>query len=539
MTGQGRQLWRAPALAPTAAGGGAALAFSLYAATLAPGLTWANFGADGGELLAAAVVNGVPHPPGYPLYTLLLQAWLWLLEALGIGENLAWRGNLFSAVWAAVSAGFTFLAADRLAQRLLFPRQPGSALLFALTVTLAWSTAPLLWGQALITEVYTLHAALVSFLAWVLIRRPVPTPLGHGLLLGLGMGLGVAHHFTLLLLGPALLYWLWQDRAAWGGETAQDAGRLLAGMALGGVGPLLLYLRLPLVAAHLPPVNWGYPVDWAGFWWTISGEAYRPYLFGVESGQALNRLSNWARVLVEQFTPLGFGLMMVGLYWLDQNRPHLRTFSLLWALPLTLYTISYNTVDSEVYLLPVIWLIALWLPLGILSIGGWLIRWRSGWGRHLSPARLLVAGCLLLSLLALERLPQQRLNQDVEARLFLAGLAEHLEPGSLILSSGDAETFTLWYGFYASGELAEVAPDAVLVNVALLQFDWYRRLLTDLYPDLPGIHAQPPDQLTALSILAQNQNERPIFFTEIVSPAQPDQLRPVGPIWRYSMDVNP
>ncbi len=52
------------------------LAFLLYWWTAAPGLSWAHQGADGGELLAAAVRNGVPHPPGYPLYIWLLQGWL-------------------------------------------------------------------------------------------------------------------------------------------------------------------------------------------------------------------------------------------------------------------------------------------------------------------------------------------------------------------------------------------------------------------------------------------------------------------------------
>ncbi|MEZ4638589.1 MAG: DUF2723 domain-containing protein [Caldilineaceae bacterium] len=67
---------------------------SLYIFSMAPGLTWANFGADGSELLAAAVTNGVPHPPGYPLYTLLLQGWLALWAFLLPNSDLAWRGNL-------------------------------------------------------------------------------------------------------------------------------------------------------------------------------------------------------------------------------------------------------------------------------------------------------------------------------------------------------------------------------------------------------------------------------------------------------------
>ena len=49
----------------------AIIAFALYLITLAPTITWANFGTDGGDLITAAVTLGVPHPPGYPLYTTL------------------------------------------------------------------------------------------------------------------------------------------------------------------------------------------------------------------------------------------------------------------------------------------------------------------------------------------------------------------------------------------------------------------------------------------------------------------------------------
>ncbi|MFZ4849545.1 MAG: protein O-mannosyl-transferase family, partial [Caldilinea sp.] len=79
-----------------AAVGMAGLALWLYCGSLAPDLTWAHQGADGGELLAAAATNGVPHPPGYPLYILLLQGWLALLEGVAPSTSLVWRGNLLS-----------------------------------------------------------------------------------------------------------------------------------------------------------------------------------------------------------------------------------------------------------------------------------------------------------------------------------------------------------------------------------------------------------------------------------------------------------
>ena len=50
----------------------------VYFSTLAPGLTWAHNGADGGDLLSAVASGGVPHPTGYPTYLLLAQAFQYI-----------------------------------------------------------------------------------------------------------------------------------------------------------------------------------------------------------------------------------------------------------------------------------------------------------------------------------------------------------------------------------------------------------------------------------------------------------------------------
>jgi hypothetical protein len=42
---------------------------ALYLVTLAPTVV----GGDSGELTAAAVTGGVPHPPGYPVFALLAR----------------------------------------------------------------------------------------------------------------------------------------------------------------------------------------------------------------------------------------------------------------------------------------------------------------------------------------------------------------------------------------------------------------------------------------------------------------------------------
>ncbi|MBI1856458.1 MAG: DUF2723 domain-containing protein, partial [Chloroflexi bacterium] len=82
-------------LTPLLLGGGLV---AIYLATMAPGLTWANYGSDGGDLVTAAATGGVAHPTGYPVYLLMAQAF----QLIPVG-SLAYRTSLMSGL-AAVSA---------------------------------------------------------------------------------------------------------------------------------------------------------------------------------------------------------------------------------------------------------------------------------------------------------------------------------------------------------------------------------------------------------------------------------------------------
>src|SRR4051812_16677705 len=81
-----------------------------YAYTLAPGVTWANDGADSGDLIAATATLGVAHPTGYPTYLLLAR----LFQLIPLGD-LALRSTIFSAVAAVLAA----LCVSLLVRRLL------------------------------------------------------------------------------------------------------------------------------------------------------------------------------------------------------------------------------------------------------------------------------------------------------------------------------------------------------------------------------------------------------------------------------------
>ncbi|NIO71864.1 MAG: DUF2723 domain-containing protein, partial [Anaerolineae bacterium] len=66
---------------------------------------------------------GIAHPTGYPLYTML--GWLWS-HVLPLGD-VAYRMNLFSALWAAVAVTLLYITSV-LFLRLVSPSIPQGAL---------------------------------------------------------------------------------------------------------------------------------------------------------------------------------------------------------------------------------------------------------------------------------------------------------------------------------------------------------------------------------------------------------------------------
>lgn len=85
--------------------------FIVYFFTLAPTVTLE----DSGELAVAGDWLGVPHPPGYPIWT--MTAWVFTKIFAFVkfrGQpNPAWSIALLSAVLGALSAGLTALLIDQ------------------------------------------------------------------------------------------------------------------------------------------------------------------------------------------------------------------------------------------------------------------------------------------------------------------------------------------------------------------------------------------------------------------------------------------
>jgi hypothetical protein len=77
------------------------LAAWLYYSTSASTITWVQESEDSGELAACAATLGIPHPTGYPLYTMFGWAAIHLFPSLDPGRVMV----LLSVAFGAISVG--------------------------------------------------------------------------------------------------------------------------------------------------------------------------------------------------------------------------------------------------------------------------------------------------------------------------------------------------------------------------------------------------------------------------------------------------
>lgn len=325
----------------------------VYLKTLAPTVT----AEDSGELITAAVHLGVPHPPGFPLWTIIGKLFSFLPF-----QSPARALNYMSAFFAGLTVILVCLIARQLQQRL--PISLFAAVIYAFSRHF--------WSQSIIAEVYTLHVflfagTLLFLFKWKTGKRPL-----NLYLTAVFFGLGLTNHYMLTLLAaPAFFLYLIHsfggakpipaDTSSGSAQTRPDkvaAGKrktkkksqsqkrrnqhspkknegFLPRKALGEIlwlqlktwpwkplgfclllitATLSIYLYLPWAASKAPPVNWGDPSSLERFWDVITRKLYRSLEFQelepVTRGTKLLFLGHFSALLLIQFTPY---LTVIGL----------------------------------------------------------------------------------------------------------------------------------------------------------------------------------------------------------------------------------
>ena len=496
-------------LAAVAAIGVACLAGLLYWRTLAPSIAWSHQGADSGELVAAAWTLGVPHPTGYPLFTLLGH----LATRQSPGEP-AWGMNLLTALCAALAVGVTAWLAGELAG----PAGPASRALAAFTTGGLFAVAPRFWSQSILTEVYALAALLLAGVFLALARWRALWSASGGpaakrwlVLAAFLFGLGLAHQATIALIAPLiiLVVVLTARRAILQPGFWRHAVLTLLALAPG----LLLYLYLPLAAAANPPVNWGRASTWDGFLWTVLARPYRENTFqwDLVTRDPLGALTLVTTQLSDQFTLALLVIALWGALWLIRRDWLTGSLLVAAAAIFTLNRLTYRTVSIDAYFIPLFQITAIWIGLGWADLAR---RCQAGFAASGMRVHFVLGSAVLVVMTAgtLINYPIIDLSREMSPRDYGIATLEAMPRSSILLTNRDDRSFSLWYAQYVLG----VRPDVALVSPALLVFPWYQEHLRILYPDLRVGDFGDVQGSESIELIRQNirDNYRPVILGE-------------------------
>ena len=134
------------------------------------------------------------------------------------------------------------------------------------------------------------------------------------------------------------------------------------------------------------------------------------------------------------------------------------------------------------------------------------------WHQRIGPGVLIGA----LIVMILWRVPattrQVDASQDVRAIVYARTVLDRTPADALVLTLRDEDTFPLWYAHYAEHQ----RPDIAVVVKPLLEFEWYRANLRQVYPTLQ-VPSQQQNGWTAALVQA-NAPRRPICFTRLQEP---------------------
>lgn len=349
---------------------------------------------DGAELQTVALVGGVPHAPGYPLWTMLGQS----LTPLLPGEP-AFRVTTMNALFgAAAVAVIPFVVAA-----LGAPALAGiaAALLTGLAMTVRWSS---IWP-----EVYAL-AILLFLVALFVTLRTLERPATGGILVAAALlGLATTSHFAFAPAAALAIALLAQAARRGARALAGGAVAIAAGVLIG----FLPYIYVFQVDASGHPMNYlntvvdarggtfglapeAFDDPWERIGWLLLGCEARPFHYYTDPrAMAWNAMATIQRQALFETGPAALALALIGGVALARANRRLAatllslgTASFLWTAALA------NARLSQTFQLPLTLVLSLVAGMGVAAVAGRVAGGRAAVAATL--AIVLIAGVALV-----------------------------------------------------------------------------------------------------------------------------------------------
>ncbi len=472
-----------------------ALSLALYAATACPSL----FVGDTAEIAGAAATFGVPHPPGYPLFTMLTGA----LMRLAPSTDVAHSANLVVGLYGAIAVALLSL----LSRRLGF--STGAASFAALSL----ATGRVFWSQCTASEVYSFDVLLLFASMHALLtlaRTPLRSPkaVRIGVLTGIVLGIWIGHRTLNVAFAPSLLWFFVTQLPP--GEWRKRV-RAIGWLVLGAVLGLGLPLSYLILASRAQPYfDIGDPESLPRLWEVLRGAPYTRHLAGASNEQILHRAELFAAGSLNT-SQLGLAFYAaLAAVWSAVRRSTSHAGAILALTSLAVidgfFACRYSVLDVEVFFLPA------WAACALLAGFGWdclvtLVRQQ--------PANIFVRSLAIA--LGLVALPTNYANNDLSdhklTRAFATTLFESLPKDAIFFVNGDTSIHCAWF---LQGVLKE-REDLTIVSLGHI-VPWHLEQLSARHPIVhwPEYSEAVPPSEYARALMLANIESRPICISSAI-----------------------
>jgi tetratricopeptide (TPR) repeat protein len=458
---------------------------------------------DSGEFIATSYTLGIPHPPGTPLYVLIGR----IFSLLPLG-NVHLAVNLLSSLASALGVLFTFLVTVRF-MRLAQVRHAAGGQRTSADEVIAWAAGAAAaffaafsntyWGSAIEAEVYGLSSMVQVAGIYLALRwwEELANNGGDGrlLLAWYLMCLSIGIHLGSFLAAPAILTLalLVNPRSVFNFKfMAWAAVLVLVGMSV--------HFYLMIRASHNPLINEGDPETWSAMMDLLQRKQYgsRPMLprsapwsfqFGMFWGYFMDQYRLWtATNALPAVVPLALGMYGAVLQAMREKKTFL-TMLVMFGITSLGLLVYLNFTDHEVrdrdyFFTPAFHFFAIWIGMG-LGFALELVKDMFAEPAKDKVSTPLAAACVLA--VGLSWLPAKTywFTHDRTgfyiARDFAYNMLDPLEKDAFIFTNGDNDTFPLW----CIQAVDKVRTDIRVVNLSLLNTEWYIKQLRDEEPKVP------------------------------------------------------
>jgi hypothetical protein len=273
------------------------------------------YGGDSGDLVSAIISQGVPHPPGYPLFT---SIGILFNQMIPVGTN-AWRVSFVSSISSLLCLIFLFLTLKLLTKKYF---------LSFVTTCIFGLTYPV-WLYSEVAEVFALNnlfTTLIIFITFLLYKTKKKK---YFHLLIYIIALSLSHHHIILFILPAIFYLLTKVKI-----SIYKRDYLYSGIFF--FAGLSWYLYFPISVKTIPDYTWLASKSVSDIFWVVSRAGYGSFYSSANiSHLPVFRLINvytGIYFIYQDFRILGLIFIFSGLIYFFKTNRYFLSFILIGVL---------------------------------------------------------------------------------------------------------------------------------------------------------------------------------------------------------------